>query len=183
VSLKKLREGDCSWGTLKLTLGWIINTINMTIQLPPHCVEQLAEIFASIPSTQRRTSVKKSHSILGELLRSMTLALPESRNIFSMMQHALSAKTGGRVALNKGVHDALDEFRWMHNNIASRPTRIAEIIPLLPAAEAYHNASGTGAGGVWFLGNHITPRKGFVPGKPLVWRYKWPSYIVNRLVT
>ena len=71
----------------------------------------------------------------------------------------------------------------MHNNIASRPTRIAEIIPLLPAAEGHHDASGAGAGGVWFLGKYIKPREGFVPGKPLLWIYKWPSYIVNRLVT
>jgi hypothetical protein len=90
-------------------LGWIIDTINMTIQLPPHRVARLAEILASIPPTQRRTSVKKWHSVLGEL-RSMALALPGSRNIFSTMQHALSAKTGGRVALSKGVHDALDDF-------------------------------------------------------------------------
>ena len=109
MSLKKLHEGDCSWGTLKLILGWIIDTINMTIQLPPHRVARLAEILASIPPTQRRTSVKKWHSVLGEL-RSMALALPGSRNIFSTMQHALSAKTGGRVALSKGVHDALDDF-------------------------------------------------------------------------
>ena len=39
VSLKKLQEGDCSFGTLKLILGWIIDTINMTIQLPPHRVD------------------------------------------------------------------------------------------------------------------------------------------------
>ena len=71
----------------------------------------------------------------------------------------------------------------MHNNIASRPTRIAEIIPLLPAAEGHQDASGAGAGGVWFLGTHITPREGFVPSKPIIWRYKWPAYIVNRLVT
>jgi hypothetical protein len=73
----------------------------------------------------------------------MSLALPGSRNIFSTMQQALSAKTGGQVALNKGVHDALDNFQWMHNNISSRPTRIAKIIPLLPAAEEHHDASGT----------------------------------------
>ena len=109
VSLKKLRQGDCSWGTLKLILGWIIDTINMTIQLPPHRVEKLAEILASVPSTQRCTSVKKWHSILGKL-RSMALALPGSRNIFSTMQDALSAKTGGQVALNKGVHNALADF-------------------------------------------------------------------------
>lgn len=109
VSLKKLREGDCSFGTLKLILGWIIDTINMTIQLPPHRVDRLAEILASIPPTQRRTSVKKWHSILGEL-RSMALALPGSRNIFSTMQHALATKVNGRIALKKEVHDALEDF-------------------------------------------------------------------------
>ena len=119
----------------------------MTIQLPPHRVDRLAEILASIPPTQRRTSVKKWHPILGEL-RSMALALPGSRNIFSTMQHALATKVNGRIALKKEVHDALEDFRWMHNNISSRPTRIAEIIPLLPAAEGHHDASGIGAGGV-----------------------------------
>ena len=182
VSIKKLRQGDCSYGTLKEILGWIIDTINMTIQLPQHRVDRLAEILASIPTTQRRTSVKKWHSILGEL-RSMALALPGSRNIFSTMQHALTNKANGRIALNKEVHTALDDFRWMHNNIATRPTRIAELIPLLPAAEGHHDASGTGAGGVWFLGNHITPRTGYTNSKPLLWRYKWPQYIVDRLVT
>jgi hypothetical protein len=36
VSLKKLRAGDCSWGTVKLVLGWIIDTENLTLRLPPH---------------------------------------------------------------------------------------------------------------------------------------------------
>ena len=150
--MKKLREGDCSFGTLKLILGWLIDTINMTIQLPQHRVDRLAEILNSIPATQRRTSVKKWYSILGEL-RSMALALPGSRNIFSTMQHALTNKAKGRIALNKEVHNALDDFRWMHNNIATRPTRIAEIIPLLPAAEGHHDASGIGDWG----------RRGMVP--------------------
>ena len=182
VSMKKLREGDCSFGTLKLILGWIIDTINMTIQLPQHRVDRLAEILNSIPATQRRTSVKKWYSILGEL-RSMALALPGSRNIFSTMQHALTNKAKGRIALKKEVHNALEDFRWMHNNIATRPTRIAELIPLLPAAEGHHDASGIGAGGVWFLGDNIIPREGYVREKPILWRYKWPQYIVDRLIT
>ena len=104
-------------------------------------------------------------------------------NIFSTMQHTLTNKAKGRISLKKEVHNALDDFRWMHNNIATRPTRIAEIIPLLPAAEGHHDASGIGAGGVWFLGDNITPRKGYVRGKPILWRYKWPQYIVDRLIT
>ena len=116
--MKKLQQGDCSWGTIKLVLGWVIDTVAMTIQLPQRRVERLAEILASIPRTQKRTSAKKWHKVLGEL-RSMALALPGSRNIFSQLQNALSTKKGARVTLRKGVHDALDDFRWMHENIAS----------------------------------------------------------------
>ena len=36
VSLKKLCQGDCSWSTIKTMLGWIIDTVNLTIHLPPH---------------------------------------------------------------------------------------------------------------------------------------------------
>ena len=149
-SIKKLRKGDCSWSQIKLILGWIVNTVSMTIALPEHRVERLAEILASIPSTQKRTSVKKWHQVLGEL-RSMSLALPGSRHLFSQMQKALSTATKTRIALKKGVHQALDDFRWMHANISTRPTRIAELIPLTPQALGYHDASGSqGAGGVWF---------------------------------
>ena len=85
----------------------------------------------------------------------MAFALPGARNIFSTMQNALSLKKGGRVALHKGVHDALDDFRWMQQNISTRLTRIAELVPLLPVAEGHHDASGTGAGGIWFPSNDI----------------------------
>ena len=73
VSVKKLREGDGSWSTIKSVLGWIIDSEAITISLSPHRVARLKEILDEIPSTQRRISVKKWHKILGEL-RSMSLA-------------------------------------------------------------------------------------------------------------
>ena len=181
TSLKKLEKGDCSWSTIKVILGWIIDTVSMTIQLPPHRVERLAEILSSIPVTQKRTSVRKWHKVLGEL-RSMSLALPGARNLFSHMQHAMSSKLKGRVTLNKGVHHALEDFRWMLQDIESRPTRIAELVPLLPSAEGHHDASGLGAGGVWFPTEHLIAREGF-ENRPVMWRIKWPQYIIDRLVT
>ena len=180
-SLKKLRKGDCSWSQIKQILGWIINTASMTISLPEHRVERLAEILASIPVTQKRTSVRKWHKVLGEL-RSMSLALPGSRNLFSHMQHAMSSKLKGRVNLNKGVHGALEDFRWMLDDIKKRPTRIAELVPLLSSAEGHHDASGHGAGGIWFPSDHLIAREGF-DNQPIVWRLKWPQYIIDRLVT
>jgi hypothetical protein len=74
----------------------------------------------------------------------MSLALPGLRNIISTMQNALALKTDGQLALDKGVHHALEDFRWMQENISTRPTRIAEVVPLPPVAEGHHNASGLG---------------------------------------
>ena len=181
VSIKKLRQGDTSWGTIKLALGWVINTIAATIHLPKHRLERLAEILASIPRHQKRISLRKWHRVLGEL-RSMSIALPGSRHLFSHMQHALSARTGTRINLNKGVHHALADFKWILNDISSRPTRIAELVPMLSSAEGHHDASGTGAGGVWFPAPHLTPRQGY-DHRPLLWRLKWPQDIIDSLVT
>ena len=183
VSIKKLKQGDLSWNTTKLVLGWIIDTVAMTITLPAHRQERLGEILHSIPRTQKRISIKKWHKILGEL-RSMSLALPGARNLFSILQAALSASTmTGRIALKKGVHDSLNDFRWLYNDICHRPTRIAEVVPLLPSALGYHDAAGIGAGGVWFPATDLVPRQGTLQNEPLLWRLQWPDDIRKQLVT
>ena len=116
----------------------------------------------------------------------MSLALPGARNMFSMMQHALATNKKTRVALTKGVHQALKDFSWMFNDIKSRPTRIAELVPLLASGMGYHDASGEGAGGVWFPHKSLAPR-GSAPAtdshQPIVWRYRWPQDIIDSLVT
>jgi len=62
--------------------------------------------------------------------------------------------------------------------------RIAELVPLLASAEGHKDASGLGAGGVWFPAEHLVPREGFGDNPvATVWRFNWPQYIVDRLVT
>ncbi len=182
VFIKKLSEGDGSWSTIKLVLGWILDTESLTIHLPPHYVERLWEILDKIPPTQRWISIKKWHKVLGEL-HSMSLALPGSRNIFSTMQNALTSKTGGRLALDKGVHHTLEDFRWVQENISTRPTWIGEVVPLLPVAKGHHDTLGLGAGRIWFPGPHLAHRTGFASTQPHVWRHQWPDFISSRLVT
>jgi hypothetical protein len=67
ISIKKLLEGDSSWSTIKLVLGWILDTKSLTIRLPSHRVQHLWEILDKIPPTQRRSSIKKWHRVIGEL--------------------------------------------------------------------------------------------------------------------
>ena len=44
ISVKKLKKGDCTWDTCKVVLGWLLDTIAQTIQLPLHRVHRLSEI-------------------------------------------------------------------------------------------------------------------------------------------
>jgi hypothetical protein len=181
VSLKKLDKGDASWKTRHTILGWELDTMSNTITLPCHRKERLIEILDSIPAHKKRIGITKWHTVLGEL-RSMSLALPGARGLFSFLQTALQHQHGHRVPLTRDTHQALRDFRWIVDNLATRPTRIAELVPLLPSALGHHDASGAGAGGVWFPAQGILPR-GLPSRQPLVWRYQWPPHITAGLIT
>ena len=106
--------------------------------------------------------------------------------MFSRLQNSLDTTSTTRVTLNKGVHQAIDDFRWLAEDVSARPTRIAKLIPLAPSAEGHHDAAGsagTGAGGIWFPGDNLKPRKGWKAEVPVVWRFKWPACITSRLVS
>ena len=98
------------------------------------------------------------------------------------MQYALNNKIKTLIALSNGVHQALGDFRWLLRDMLLQPTRIAELVPLHSSAEGHHDASGKGAGGVWFPAAHLTPCEGFL-NQPLVWRLRWPPHISSLLIT
>ena len=91
-------------------------------------------------------------------------------------------RLGQPIALKKGVHHALDDFLHLFKDVANGPTPIAELVPLLASVVGHHDTSRLGAGGVWFVPNHVSRRLGYKLG-PVVWRYKWPASIKQQLVT
>ena len=103
----------------------------MTIHLLTHHVKRLWKIIDSIPKFQRRTIMKKWHTVLGKL-RYIVIALPAARHMFGCLQNVITPKIKTRVDLNKGFHQALDNFRWIAQDLKSCPTLIDEIIPLFP---------------------------------------------------
>ena len=79
ASLKKLLQGDGYWDTRKFILGWIIDTLRGTLELPAHRVQRLHDIFASLRGKQRM-SMRKWQKVLGEL-RIMSIGVPGSEGI------------------------------------------------------------------------------------------------------
>ena len=192
ASVKKLKQGDADWGTCKTILGWILDTQSMTLSLPPRRMTRLAKILASIPLTQKRTTINRWHQILGEL-RSMSLAIPGSRGLFSHMQEALRHREGHphrgkpRLSLHAGVHDALQHFRLLHHDLTRRPTRLYELVPLPPTVIGAHDASGRGMGGVLLPGPTAISRSwdNHEPSgsHPVIWRATFPPDITASLVS
>ena len=99
VSLKKLLKGDGSWGTRKLILGWIIDTLHQTLEIPAYRKTMLANIFEDLKG-RKRVGQKRWQSILGQL-RFVSVAIPGSAGLFSALQLALNKAEQNRVKITK----------------------------------------------------------------------------------
>jgi hypothetical protein len=148
ISVSKLMKGNACWTTLKKILGWILDMITTTLTLPESRAARLKEVLNDIPPHQRRVSEDKWHKALGEL-RSMAVALPGARGLFSLLQEAFRHKKHHQIHLSQGVHDALADSRWLQADLTTRPTRLYELVPVEPTLVGSHDVSGFGAGGVW----------------------------------
>jgi hypothetical protein len=170
ISEKKLRQGDAHWSTRKTILGWDLDTELGTLTLPPHRLARLYTLLDQYPRSRRRTTTTAWYQLLGEL-RSMALALPGSRGLFSHLQAALQPQHN-RVRLNRHVHHCLADFRALADHLAARPTRFRELIPDATFAVGACDACQRGMGGVWFVGTSA-----------FLWRTEFPPAIRRALVT
>jgi hypothetical protein len=178
ISMKKLHKGDARWSTRKILLGWLVDTIAETISLPDHRADRLQLILQDL-CQRRRISLKAWQQQLGEL-RSMALALPGGRGLFSTLYTGLTqpnnqSSQASRIRLIQPIKDALLDLSYLAKDLQLRPTRIAEITDSLPVAYGAADASGMGMGGVWLSGDSTFT--------PTLWRHPFPSFVQQQLVT
>ena len=82
----------------------------MTIELPPHRLERLHELLAAVRTTCKRIATRRWQKLIGEL-RSILLALPGGRGLFSTLQEAFwHPTTDNRLKLTPAVHNFLTDF-------------------------------------------------------------------------
>ena len=168
--------------------------------LPPRRIQLLSELLLSIPPHQKRLSLDTWLRLLGKL-RSMALALPGARGLFSHLQQAIHSRQGTRLRLTPAFHQALEDFRWLATHLGSRPTRLQELVPSEPSVVGAHDASGLGAGGILLPHPSVSIRqqplltlsastavprtRWTVPSAPvpIVWRNTFPLPIREALIS
>jgi len=174
-STKKLLKGDGYPATLKVILGWLVNTVRQTLELPAHRQQRLREIFDYLRG-RTRVTLSTWHKVLGEL-RSMSIGIPGSRGLFSLLQNEVKYADKGRIRLTPGMIDQIADFEHLANSLAERPTSLAELVPDHPVAIGPHDASGQGMGGVWL------PAISNSNLGPTLWRARFPAEISSNLVS
>jgi hypothetical protein len=179
ASIKKMKKGGAYWATRKGVLGWIIDTVCLTIELPAHRLTRLFDLLHAIPLQQRGVSTKKWQKLVGEL-RSMVIAIPGGKVLFSVLQHILKVRSEGgtRLRLTAEVHTILKDFGDLALDLGERPTRIAELIhSAIPATLGAQDAASPGMDGVHF----VPLPDGSI--QPMIWRSAFPLEVQRRLVS
>ena len=70
----------------------------------------------------------------------MSLNLPGARGLFSHMQDTLRHVEGKRVAMTRGIHQYLADFRWLAEDLSKRSTILYDLVPVHPTMGDYHDA-------------------------------------------
>ena len=108
ISLKKLERGDGSWTTRKVLLGWMVDTLWQTLELPGHRELELTQLLSSLCKA-RRISRKRYEKALGKL-RFVATAIPGAKGLFGSLQTALSQASEGRIKVTPHLKDHLCAF-------------------------------------------------------------------------
>jgi hypothetical protein len=145
VSTSKLAKGDATWAMQKRILGWDVDTVMMTLQLPSHRLARLQEAIRHFMPL-RRTSRHKWHQFLGELC-SMAMAFWGAKYLFSILQHDLVDQHGPRIKLTPLVKQALQDWAALATQLHAYPVPIHTLVPAPPHYLTADDASKIGMGG------------------------------------
>ena len=172
VSIKKLDEGEGVWSFTKELLGWTFSGNTFTMQLSQEKIKTIIELIKDA-SKQNSITLKQFQKIAGKLQHA-SYGIPGGRGFFSPIWRAFT-QANEMVTLTAPLKQALQDWTTILQCIGKRPTSILELTPKKPDFIGYVDASGFGAGGVWFSGESKLI--------PTVWRITWPKEIQARLVS
>ena len=175
ISKSKLLKGNACWSTTKVVLGWMLDTLCGTIKLPAHRKTCLQEILTDA-SQCKRVSVWAWQKLLGEL-QSMVLGIPGGQGLFSQLQVTLQCKANNHVQIHKEAKACLQDLYTLAQDLAQRPTRMAE--PTHPLYPGCCDAALAGMGQVWF------PSKDpyYPQHPPYIWWTPFPPQVQWELIT
>ena len=173
ISIKKLiAEG--TWETRKEILGWLLDGIALTIELPS---AKYDTILAELKATRRlpTISTQRLRKLQGKL-QFASIALPIGKPLLGPIDIILTKAINANkqtIVLKDFIKLHLRDWSALLHLMQSRPTHVRELVTHKPSYQGLVDASKWGVGGVWFSGTEDLP--------PFVWYLEWPQSIRDEL--
>jgi hypothetical protein len=162
----------------KTLLGsWEVDTLRGTIELVPSHHRKRLQLQGH---KHQRISQKKAQQLLGELRSTMSIGIPGSAGLFSLLQAALTdaLRNKQRVRVTRHLAAHLQDLVTLAQDVATRPTQVAELFPRYPAdVHGLTDACQTGMGGVMIFGQTELG----LP--PTVWQAPVPLLLQSQMIT
>lgn len=172
ISEKKASRGDTRFEITKELLGFDVDGKHRTIRLPAKKAEAIVTELRRLLK-KKRVRLKRLQQIVGKLQHA-SLVMPATKALFNPLYNAMKGNPRYIYLPAPGLcRTALRDFIGLTQEASRRPTHVHEIIARAgDEATGLCDASGFGAGGVWFINN-----------QHLVWRVVWPLDIQQAVVS
>ena len=132
----------------KEILGWILDSALGTLELTDCHKAWVLAIFDALWD-KKRVGLKEWQCLLGEL-QFMGPAIPGSARLFGVLQLGITYASWHHVCITSHLCDHLTDFEHLTQSIATRPSRLAELVPDYLSAIGSVDAAKSGMGGVLF---------------------------------
>ena len=170
VSTKKLMA-EGTWETRKEILGWIIDGIHRTIELPDKKAKALLESLKATYRSARPVALSKFQQLHGKL-QFCSIAIPCGKPLLGPLDRIIANTIINRkhsIKVNDTTKTLLKDWTALLQMAARRPTHVRELVEHTPSYRGFVDASKWGVGGVWFGGTSSI--------EPVVWFLPWPSHV------
>ena len=170
ISTKKLiAEG--TWETRKEILGWLLDGIARTIELPQRKVDALLTTIKTIRRSPRPVRLNEFQQLHGKL-QFCSISIPGGKALLGPLDKIIArtiATQRTSIKINDTAKLLLSDWAALITLTRTRPTHVNELVEHTPTYRGFVDAAKWGVGGVWFGGTRTL--------QPFVWFLPWPTAV------
>ena len=177
ISAKKLVE-EGAWETKKEILGWLLDGLARTIQLPHHKCDKLLTELRNIRRTKHNVKLNVVQKLQGKLTFT-SIGIPLGKPLLGTLDKVIANADRHNkkyVTMSENIKTYCRTWVGIIHIMRQRPSHVNELTKRdTNAYRGFVDASKWGVGGVWFAGTK--------PLAPFVWFVEWPTDIQAMLIS
>ena len=167
IAEKKLDKQEGRWATTKEILGWVVNGMDYTIQLPQDKVDKILNRLKKLKTFKKKIPRKLIYAIAGSLEHA-SFGIPGGAGLFSPIQQALKGSAQW-IKVTTNLSTCFQDWGAIIKHMAKTPTHVQQLVKGLPDYVGFSDSCKIGTGGVW--------SSGCISIVPILWSLEWPEDI------